>query len=639
MSDPATIRSCRTRHVVAGMATVVVLVATLLALVVSTSAARDGASTTPRVGKRAQLRLAAVATQARARTRVPRATGATCASTIAVPGQGRSCLGADGLYVIPTGGRASVSSHGPDLVAATTPIHTRSGGFGTSADIVCSAASRSRHVMLTYLLPADYETGAFGTHGDRFAEMRDQLRASLYDASALVDRRAAELAPGSRRRLRVLCDPDGLPQVRRIVLPHTAAAYRSETGGFGLIIEDLERLGMLPLYRDFTTTRSPEVRRVLGYYDADFVPGIAGQGTLMRRSRLLASGISARDPLAGITTRAIQNNPAQATLGVQYGTSYDGVPDPPLYTSLLHELTHTMGAVQDETPTSSLGGHCIDGLDIMCYADDGSRASSYDSIACPPSAPGSPVPEDERYDCNGDTYFHPAPPAGNPLLAGRVWNLGSTANETFTPDASDNPYPAVVAGIRISGTGTSITVAWRPVAPLRGRRYEVWARRAPDGDWELAGESTTVKALPRLRPATTYDVAVRAVDPTGDLGAGPALRYPRVRTGLDTSAPTRPALVTPASLTRTSTALSFRAAGDNLRVVAYRVERRTGTTWALLKVIRIPAPTTVSEGAPVTTSAITGMRPASEYRLRVIAVDARGNRSAPSAQVRVVTRR
>jgi hypothetical protein len=78
-----------------------------------------------------------------------------------------------------------------------------------------------------------------------------------------------------------------------------------------------------------------------------------------------------------------------------------------------HELMHTMGGVQDSAPNStfgiegSLGGHCIDGSDIMCYAD-APDARAVMRTECPSA-------NRLRFDCNNDDYFHTRPAAGSYL--------------------------------------------------------------------------------------------------------------------------------------------------------------------------------------------------------------------------------
>jgi hypothetical protein len=78
-----------------------------------------------------------------------------------------------------------------------------------------------------------------------------------------------------------------------------------------------------------------------------------------------------------------------------------------------HELMHTMGGVQDSAPNStfgiegSLGGHCIDGSDIMCYADAANARSAMRSEC--------PTENRLRFDCNNNDYFHTSPAADSYL--------------------------------------------------------------------------------------------------------------------------------------------------------------------------------------------------------------------------------
>ncbi|MFT4050116.1 MAG: hypothetical protein QM648_09815 [Solirubrobacterales bacterium] len=84
----------------------------------------------------------------------------------------------------------------------------------------------------------------------------------------------------------------------------------------------------------------------------------------------------------------------------------------------LHEMTHTMGGVQNSAPNSSLAGHCIDGKDVMCYKDGGARENLYTSSVCNPEVKFG---MDESYDCNKNDYFNTAPAAGSYLAT--HWNV------------------------------------------------------------------------------------------------------------------------------------------------------------------------------------------------------------------------
>jgi hypothetical protein len=90
---------------------------------------------------------------------------------------------------------------------------------------------------------------------------------------------------------------------------------------------------------------------------------------------------------------------------------------------MLHEMTHTLGAVQWTAPhtthTATNGdayGHCWDGYDVMCYRDGPFPAHdmTYD---CPKIAGVM----SQVYDCGGDDYFNVAPPANSYLAT--HWNI------------------------------------------------------------------------------------------------------------------------------------------------------------------------------------------------------------------------
>jgi hypothetical protein len=80
-------------------------------------------------------------------------------------------------------------------------------------------------------------------------------------------------------------------------------------------------------------------------------------------------------------------------------------------TTLLHEITHTLGGVQRNAPHGTTNGHCSDVRDVMCYDDGGLKAGQAMVQAC------STV----QYDCNGEDYFNPAPAAGSYLASN--WNV------------------------------------------------------------------------------------------------------------------------------------------------------------------------------------------------------------------------
>lgn len=119
----------------------------------------------------------------------------------------------------------------------------------------------------------------------------------------------------------------------------------------------------------------------------------------------------------------------QANLGAARtaSTSLCGLADFFDPATTLHEVLHTLGAVQFDSVHSSQNGHCWDWWDIMCYDDDGpaipadrNRPGEHHDFAgtpdCPLTAYGS-----SPLDCGNDDYFNPTPGAGTYLAA--HWNV------------------------------------------------------------------------------------------------------------------------------------------------------------------------------------------------------------------------
>lgn len=121
-------------------------------------------------------------------------------------------------------------------------------------------------------------------------------------------------------------------------------------------------------------------------------------------------------------------------VGPDYALDYK----PLAWTTLMHELTHTMGAVFPDAPESSgttpvgqqTGGrHCNDGLDVMCYSDGGTT-SNYRADVC------SDYP---HLDCRHDTYFG-FYPRGSYLAT--HWNVGNASNRFLQVACATPPSTA-----------------------------------------------------------------------------------------------------------------------------------------------------------------------------------------------------
>lgn len=89
----------------------------------------------------------------------------------------------------------------------------------------------------------------------------------------------------------------------------------------------------------------------------------------------------------------------------------------------LHEMFHTLGAVNHAAPHATQASHCADGIDVMCYDDGGMYPGQYYHEGTCPST--NPV----AIDCRQDAYFDTAP-------VPETWNawyyqLGWSGNNFF----------------------------------------------------------------------------------------------------------------------------------------------------------------------------------------------------------------
>jgi hypothetical protein len=152
---------------------------------------------------------------------------------------------------------------------------------------------------------------------------------------------------------------------------------------------------------------------------------------------------------------------------------------------MLHEMTHTLGAVMADAPHATSYGHCTDGHDVMCYADGGSAAAPYTTTACPllANAQGG---MNQTYDCGGDDYFNPDPAPGSYLAnhwntfnsvfeapcstLGNACGSGAGASTQAPPAAAPAPSPDATAASAPAASPSTRVLRRANVALLRGRR-------------------------------------------------------------------------------------------------------------------------------------------------------------------------
>jgi hypothetical protein len=178
----------------------------------------------------------------------------------------------------------------------------------------------------------------------------------------------------------------------------------------------------------------------------------------------------------------------------------------------IHEVFHTLGAVQDSAPASTTNGHCWDGLDVLCYDDGGLFGGLYQEKACP-ATEDFQKPEKFPIDCEYNTYFDSVEESGEWLNS--HWNSGG-AEDPFLVAAPAVAAPTVEA-VSVSGvnkTGATFGGTIKPnglptqyqweyglTAPAYGTKVPVPAAVAGSN---LFTSQTVSSTTAGLLPNTTY---------------------------------------------------------------------------------------------------------------------------------------
>ena len=118
----------------------------------------------------------------------------------------------------------------------------------------------------------------------------------------------------------------------------------------------------------------------------------------------------------------------------------------------VHEIMHTLGAVQSTAPHATFSNHCFDGIDPMCY-DDGSL-NSVQQLICP----STPYRPRGLLDCNADDYFAISPSEGTYLKD--HFNIANNS-----PYIQNIPYSGVRwPSIKITSISASSTLPFTGVS-------------------------------------------------------------------------------------------------------------------------------------------------------------------------------
>lgn len=325
---------------------------------------------------------------------------ADCGPIQNVPAVGPACRASNGLWRITLPDGSFTYTHGGDgpSPAANDP---RTAYSRPKAPACVADPSQEYHIELFYARAPNTKS--------RFKTMRGEIERMLGVVNSLINAEAGTF--GRKMSLRALC-AGGVPLVREVGL-----STPLKSTSFGSVASEFYELG-------YRSTRA----KYWIWFDGR--PGRAlGTANFDNDDRLIANN------------RSMTSTGWNVTWGVPL--KYGGA------AVMLHEGGHNLGAVSISAPNSTGAAHCVDGNDIMCYADGGPYESKFSRTVC-----------DDRawFDCRHNDYFNASPRKGSYLST--HWNLAS-------------PYQRYIGGcsyrtgvLKAGLTGQDPESTTRDVAPL-----------------------------------------------------------------------------------------------------------------------------------------------------------------------------
>lgn len=437
------------------------------------------------------------------------------------PARSGPCLGG---YEV---GSATLCTHGPDSpppgldvtkdvppVAVTAAAKETAGAQLGDEQLAAEAAPADEPVAASpWAVPCDGD----GTSGnrvqvlyvhagtDRFTQYLESFRTWSAGIDTIYNASAAQT--GGERHVRFVTEAVG-GECRAVVTKVAVSA--GALGNFGSANRELAAQGF-----------NRRDRKYVIFADSKVYCGIGG--------------------FAGDDRKTAQN---RSNFGPSYGRTDSGCWGA---STAAHELGHNLGAVNNNAPNTSGGGHCVDEYDVMCYSDSPRFPTM--QVKCGDRA------NNARLDCNHDDYYSTNPPAGSYLATHY-----NTADNVFlvqgpsgggggggTPPPADTVAPSVPAGLAASDvTATGLTLRWTAATDnVAVTSYEV--RR--DGT-AIGTSSVTSTTVTGLTAETAYRFSVVAKDAAGNASAAsPALAVTTAAGGGGGGGGTGPAVGVPYVLT------------------------------------------------------------------------------------------
>jgi sugar lactone lactonase YvrE len=223
--------------------------------------------------------------------------------------------------------------------------------------------------------------------------------------------------------------------------------------------------------------------------------------------------------IAGLGERRVDTTKSYTNQNARFSATavlYEGAWE--VHTTI-HELMHTLGASQGDSasppPFATVGGHCSDGIDILCYNDGSAGSGSYAETRCSAAA-GYGSPEGVPIDCGNDTYFDTLPEKGSWLDT--HWNSGGQENPYLVN--LNEPLMTVESGSLGKAPDaneaivTGFITSWGYVDASYQYEYgetTSYGLSAPSVSGPVKyGQASYPTLLPNLDPGKTYHYRLRA---------------------------------------------------------------------------------------------------------------------------------
>ena len=390
-----------------------------------------------------------------------------------VPGQGRSCRVAGGLWKVTLKDGFEMTTHGVDL-----PSASGSGALTSPPRAPRCAADGAPQHLAVIAYPYDR------TPDETVSSMRSRIHA----INGEIHASAVESGSPNGADLIFKCTSTGVVQVNVVRLN----LYASQ-GTFANILSELRSRGY----------SSPGQKYVVWYDAAAAGTTALGQGSFVD----------------DLTDGASNRNNTGNVFALAYNSSTS---------TLLHEIGHNHGAVQDGMPTSTgswsveQGAHCYEGYDVMCYNDGGGDDTGTITWNCLDRV---------HFDCRHDTYFDARIGYGQGGGAGSLidtrWNAGDCYNRfivnhvcgTTSGDTTAPTISVPTQNIKRLGAMTNglvpVTYGWKVTDASSIASQSAWI--SVDGTWyEMSVPATSRAGTWMLTPGSTYRFAVRATDAAGN---------------------------------------------------------------------------------------------------------------------------